>query len=342
MILSVAAVFVMTVTLTPLIAAWARRRDLLDVPNHRSSHVVATPRTGGAAFVPAVLIGVAILHATGMIETNVLIVVGAALAVGVVGFIDDLHSLPAAGRFLFQLIVALLLVQTLGSPAFPFALHGPIAAGLTVIWIAALTNAYNFMDGIDGIAGAHAVVAGIGWALIGVLIDSQQVTALGLVAAAAASGFLVYNWQPARVFMGDAGSAFLGFLFGAIPLLITAERAEQPMVSAWLLAWPFLFDTALTLIRRAHRRENVLLAHRSHLYQRLTATGLTHWRVSLLYSALSAIGGTAAIALAAGRSVVATIFAIAVVASALGLWQYVVAREALRRPPSHPTESVTV
>ena len=342
MFLPVAAVFVITVTLTPLIAAWARRRDLLDVPNHRSSHVVATPRTGGAAFVPAALLGVAILHVTGVIGTNVLIVVGAALAVGVVGFIDDLRSLPAAGRLLFQLIVALLLVRTVGFPALPFDLHGAIAAGLTVIWIAALTNAYNFMDGIDGIAGAHAVVAGIGWALIGVLTGSQQATAMGLVVAAAAGGFLVYNWQPARVFMGDAGSAFLGFLFGTLPLVVSVEPGEQPMVSAWLLAWPFLFDTAFTLMRRVRRRENVLLAHRSHLYQRLTATGLPHWRVSLLYAALSAIGGAAAIALAAGQSVLALISGIAVLASALGLWRYVVAREALRRPPSHPTESAAL
>jgi UDP-N-acetylmuramyl pentapeptide phosphotransferase/UDP-N-acetylglucosamine-1-phosphate transferase len=205
-----------------------------------------------------------------------------------------------------------------------------------VLWMVALTNAYNFMDGIDGIAGIQAIVAGLGWVVIGAIAGLADAVVLGLLLTAGVAGFLVYNWPPARVFMGDAGSGFLGFSFAAIPL-IAPEHGPHLLLSAALLTWPFLFDTSFTLIRRVRRRENIFAAHRTHLYQRLTVTGLSHARVTALYGVLGVLGAGGAIALATAPPGVALLPAVVVPVSAFALWRYVVSREFLSsREPSLP------
>ena len=290
------ATFVMTAALTPVLAAWARRRSYLDIPNARSSHRVATPRIGGAALVLAVLAGVGALHVISAgLGASALIVVGGAVLVAILGLVDDFRQLPALVRLVVQLLVAALVVARVGPLPWP-GLHegGAVANILTVLWIVAVTNAYNFMDGIDGIAGGQAVVAGIAWAMVGLALAASDASALGLVLAAAACGFLLYNWHPARVFMGDAGSGFFGFSFAALPLLAPAGNTSAAW-AAGLVLWAFLFDTGFTLIRRALRGENVLTAHRSHIYQRLVETGRSHAQVSLIYIGLALLGAGAAI-----------------------------------------------
>ncbi len=326
MLVPVIAAFVIAVTLTPVIAAWARRRNLLDIPNHRSSHTVATPRTGGLALLLAVLAGLTLSRVIGGLAPDALLLAGGALCIAVAGFVDDIRSLPAAGRLLFQLVVAAAVVVALGRLAIPVRVDDRVIVGLTVIWITALINAYNFMDGIDGLAGGHAVVDGLGWAIIGTIVGSNGLIVIGSLVAAAAAGFLVHNWPPAKVFMGDAGSSFLGFIFGAMPLLVGGADTRA-VHWAVLLTWPLLFDTGFTLVRRIRRRENILLAHRSHLYQRLTATGVSHARVSLLYSGLAAIGASGAIAIAMRWPGATAVSYIAITVSACGLWLYVGARE---------------
>lgn len=337
MLLSVAVAFLVAVGLTPLLARWARRSGFLDVPNYRSSHVVATPRTGGAAFVPAFLVGTLLVHLLTVGLSNVtLLMVAAASGLAALGLADDLKSLSATVRLLVQTGVSAALVYALAWQPFPFGLSGWVGGAAAVFWMVALTNAYNFMDGIDGIAGGQAVVAGLGWSAVGGIIGSRDVVAVGLLAAAVLAGFLVYNWPPAKVFMGDAGSAFLGFSFAALPLVVPARGGEVLWWAA-LMLWPFLFDTGFTLLRRVRRRENILSAHRSHLYQRLTMTGLPHWRVSLLYSALAAMGAGASIALAAEQPGAGAMSMTAVAVAAFGLWKYVVSRESMRsHPPSAP------
>ena len=164
---------------------------------------------------------------------------------------------------------------------------------ITFLWIVGLTNAYNFMDGIDGIAGGQAVVAGLGWATIGWLNNVPLVFALGLFICASSLGFLGHNWPPAHIFMGDVGSAFLGYTFAILPLL--HNNATMPLVGL-LLVWPFVFDTVFTFVRRLLKGENVFSAHRSHLYQRLVIAGYSHQRVALTYIGLAAVGGVLAIA----------------------------------------------
>lgn len=334
MILSVVVTFLVAAGLTPLLAAGARRRGLLDVPNARSSHIVATPRTGGAAFVPAFLVGMVIVETQGALTYEARLVVGSAAVLALLGLADDLRSLSASARLLVQAAVACALVLVLDWQLLPSLLPSWIGIAVTVLWIVACTNAYNFMDGIDGIAGGQAIVAGLGWAVLGFVIGSPPAAAIGLLVTAAVGGFLIYNWAPARVFMGDAGSAFLGFLFGAMPLAV-GEDGPGSMIWAALLVWPFLFDTGFTLVRRIRRREDIFSAHRSHLYQRLTIAGSSHSSVAMLYVILALIGVVASIALALHTAGAATFAAIAVPLAAFFLWRYVTSREAHVAGRSH-------
>ena len=170
---------------------------------------------------------------------------------------------------------------------------------ITWLWIVGLTNAYNFMDGSDGMAGSQAVIAGLGWACLGWLADFPLLADLSLLLAVGSLGFLPHNWPPARIFMGDVGSAFLGYSFAVLPLL--GLRAGGPLASLspilglLLRLAVCLRHRVLTFLRRLRRGENVLAAHRSHLYQRLIIAGYSHRFVLLLYSGLAIIGAGAAI-----------------------------------------------
>ena len=166
---------------------------------------------------------------------------------------------------------------------------GWLGVPLAFFWVVGLTNAYNFMDGIDGLAGSQAVIAGVGWAGLGWLRGEPLVSLLGLLVAGSSLGFLLHNWPPARIFMGDVGSAFLGFTFAALSVL-AAQQNPRLAVAGILLLWPFIFDTIGTFLRRLRRRENVFAAHRSHLYQRLVIAGYSHRTVTLLYSGLALVG----------------------------------------------------
>jgi UDP-N-acetylmuramyl pentapeptide phosphotransferase/UDP-N-acetylglucosamine-1-phosphate transferase len=328
-LLGAAVAFAVVAALTPILARYARARGLLDVPNDRSLHSVSTPRIGGMAMIAAINSGFLVCWAAGAdpgFQVTALIVLGT--AIGTLGFIDDLRPLPALLRLSFQAVIAAVTVMILGETIVPW-LPSAIAGAMTAVWLVSLTNAFNFMDGIDGIAAAHAVVAGLLWAAIGAIAGWRDTTLLGWLVAAASAGFLLHNWHPARVFMGDAGSGYFGFLFAALPLTVPHDTGR-----AWgyalLIMWPFLFDTGFTLLRRLRRGENVLSAHRSHLYQRLTLTEMSHARVVLIYVALASLGALAALFVAMGqRAAVALSFG-AISLAALCLWRAVTGREAVQ------------
>lgn len=313
--------------LTPALARWAHRRDFLDIPNHRSSHVIATPRIGGVAVVCSVVAGVGLLQAIGVgLGHDALIVLAGGVGIAALGLADDFWSLSAIVRLLVQSLIAAGVVQLVGpAPLNWFGQNSWVPWFLSVLWIVMLTNAYNFMDGIDGIAGAQALVGGIGWAAIGLLTGSPAIAALSLIAAAASSGFLLHNWHPAKVFMGDAGSGFFGFLFAALPLVAPANPVY--LWCAMLVMWPFVFDTTLTLIRRASRLENILTAHRSHIYQRLVIAGCSHVQVTVLYAGLAILGAVAAILVATDQPIGPVAAVVTVSLAAGALWWYLMSRE---------------
>ncbi len=286
-----------------LIRRRALRLGLLDVPNERSSHSVPTPRGGGLAMAGMVLLGLPVLA---LLSRNfswraVLTYLAAGALVAAVGWADDRRSLSARFRLGVQIGVAVIAIAGLG---YFTTLTLPFGAGLhlkwlglplALVWIVGLTNAYNFMDGIDGLAGGQAVVAGAFWVVVGWRDQLTLAAGVGLLIAAASLGFLAYNWPPARIFMGDAGSGFLSCTFALLPSLASPSEPRLLLAGA-LLVWPFIFDTAFTVLRRLRRRENIFQAHRSHLYQRLVIAGQSHAAVTSLYLGLALLGGLAGVA----------------------------------------------
>ena len=284
-----------------ILTGWVRRLAIIDIPNERSSHSQPTPRGGGIALVVMTLIGLLCSQMIWQLTTwrGLLIYVGAASLIAVISWLDDLKSLSSRSRFLAHLGAAGLVIAAWGYwekiafPGFGSIQLGYFGLLLTLFWIVGLTNAYNFMDGIDGIAGGQAFVAGISWALVGWLMDDKFIFAIGGLLAASSLGFLIYNWSPAKIFMGDVGSAFLGFTFAVIPVMAPRSaplnRDLMPWVGMFLL-WPFILDTSITLLRRLSKGENIFQPHRSHLYQRLVIAGYSHKNVSLLYIGLAIIG----------------------------------------------------
>lgn len=281
----------------------AERLEILDVPNERSSHTQSVPRGGGLTIVILTLIGVWLYNFSNpTVDPRSLLVytIGAGLIV-TISWLDDWRSQPTSLRFAMHGLGAILAIYGFGSVGVSSLLSGYsviadiVGPVITFVWIVGLTNAFNFMDGIDGIAGGQARVAGLGWAVVGFLSGNTFIMFFGLLIAAGSLGFLFHNWSPAKIFMGDVGSAFLGYTFAVLPLILGSDSRFRtsglaPFCAGILLLWPFIFDSTFTLLRRLRLGENVFQAHRSHLYQRLVVLGYSHRSVSLVYSALAMVG----------------------------------------------------
>jgi len=277
----------------------ARRLSLVDVPNERSSHDVPTPRGGGIgillALIPGAVAGLLLFGAGWLDPWSIIALAGATLLLAGLGFLDDQRGTRPAVKALVQVPVAVFVVLTAGAIEdvfLPFA--GPISLGvlavpLSVFWLVGFSNAYNFMDGIDGIAGLHAGLAAMFLAAAAAMSGGTGVLWLAVPLSAACLAFLSVNWSPARVFMGDVGSLPVGFLLASLAIL--GAREGVPFLTSFLILGPFLYDTVVTIARRIARRENLAEAHRSHLYQRLVILGIPHGRVSLLYGAWTLLTG---------------------------------------------------
>ena len=295
---------------------WALRRNIMDVPNARSSHKRPTPRGGGLAIVAITLLGMWAMYLAGGLDASpralLLYTAGAAL-IAAVSWMDDVGSLPIRIRFAahtvgaFAALVAFGYWDAVGLPPFGSIAIGSLGMAVPVLWVVGMVNADNLMGGVDGIAGSPGVVAGLAWCAVGLLGGHPLVATVGALVAGASLGFLGHNWSPARIFMGDVGSTFLGYTLATLPLMLNASGSGErdwsvlPLVSL-LVLWPFVFDTIFTLVRRLSRGEDILAAHRSHLYQRLAAAGLGHRRVASLYAAMAVVGLALAIALVNGAA----------------------------------------
>jgi UDP-N-acetylmuramyl pentapeptide phosphotransferase/UDP-N-acetylglucosamine-1-phosphate transferase len=312
-----------------LVRRLAHQSGLLDVPNERSLHQRPVPRGGGVAIVfflaTAIMLSpeLRMNHGTDTVAG----IVGCLLLIATVSFLDDLRPLSISLRLTVQILAAALVIAAMGSPSLTALSSGNSLisgwlAGLTAaVWIVAVTNAYNFMDGIDGLAGIQAAIAGMGWLLVSLMTD-VPLTLVGVVIMAASIGFLLHNWSPASIFMGDVGSASLGFIFAVMTVLAASTEMRYAAVGV-LLLWPFFFDTSLTLCRRLRRGEHVFTAHRSHLYQRLVISGRSHAVVAMIYGVLASVGVVCA-AMIAARLPGSLIWSIIVVATAAtALWQVV-------------------
>lgn len=271
---------------------WSSNKGLFDIPNERSSHREPVPRGGGVVIV-GLCLSLYILIAFFYRDALSWGYLAAAVLIAVISWLDDLYSVPIVWRLLVHCLAATLLIWDVGywrEVYLPVAAVtvtvGVLGAAITGIWLVWIINAYNFMDGIDGLAATQAITAGLGWMAIGHFLGLSGIYLFCGVIAAASAGFLVHNWNPARIFMGDVGSAFLGFTFAAMPLIVGRSSDQFSPYLAFagvLILWPFVFDTLLTLIIRLARGERVWKAHREHLYQRLVIKGSRHSVVTLVY-----------------------------------------------------------
>jgi len=308
----------------------ARKGGVMDFPNERSSHSVPTPRMGGIAMVAAVVLSYTswVFLVSGEIfwVRAIWAVPLFALAMSGLGLWDDLSGLSPLFRFSVQIAgsVAILFVLAMKVPSFQLAgysVHPAIWVPFAAAWVVWMLNLYNFMDGIDGLAGGEAAVAASFFFLVFAHYGESGWAAANLFIAAASMGFLVHNWPPATVFMGDAGSVFLGGFFG-MQTVAASLMTPIPFVVLVLPFSNFILDTTATLIRRIRRGEKWYNAHRSHFYQRMTDFGWSHARVTGMELVSAALSCLAAILyLRSGAQVrVLVVSAVLIGFLVIGIW----------------------
>lgn len=339
--LLVVASFLVACIGSALLAAWLRKRRLLDVPNERSSHTVPTPRGGGGAILLALGVAALLAALAGLPAPPPVLALGVS-AVALVGLWDDWSGkAPWGARLAVHAGAAFLVARDAGGfallplpPPLDVSL-GPAAVPLAALWIVAVLNFVNFLDGIDALAGLQLAAS----ALVAGLLVGGFWAWLGPCLAAACAGFLVWNRPPARIFLGDVGSGALGFLLAAAPLA-PGEEGLGVGAATFALAIslsPFLFDATFTLLRRLARGERVWAAHRSHVYQRLVATGLSHGAVSARMGLAAALLSAVAVAAARAPDARAGWLALALGAASFALfWSWATARERSRGAAREP------
>jgi UDP-GlcNAc:undecaprenyl-phosphate GlcNAc-1-phosphate transferase len=264
----------------PPTIAVARRLAVIDVPGARSSHSVPTPRGGGVPIAVGLVVAAAIAPGPGHAR---LALAGAVGAFGLLGLLDDLRGLSAIRRLVLQVAGAIAVAAVLVPPGPALALIPAVAA--VTVWLVGFVNAFNFMDGVNGISGAHALIGGVAYACLAAWRRDGFGVASGLALAAGAGAFLPWNAVRARVFLGDVGSYSIG-----AALAVLAARLVLRGVPIEAVAGPvalYLADVAWTLQRRIRRGEPWLEAHRTHVYQRWCDAGWSHQEVTVLTSALT-------------------------------------------------------
>jgi len=267
--------------MTLLIRYIANKKELLDHPNERSSHTIPTPKGGGLAIMIAFYAGLAWLDIQDYIGSELFFALLSALPVIIISLLDDIYHLSAKIRLGVQFGSAAAALYFLGGMELlslgSLSLSGNWLNLLALFGIVWMTNLYNFLDGIDGYAGSEALFAG---AAAYLLFGSET----ALLVAAAAAGFLLLNWHKAFIFMGDVGSAPLGFIFAVLMLY----DAATPYFLGWMMLLSlFWFDATLTLLRRMKRGEKLSKPHKKHAYQRLNQAGFSHDKVVLLAMGLN-------------------------------------------------------
>lgn len=298
------------------VSVWFTRRicdpdsmlHVLDHPNERSLHTRPVPRTGGVAIVAGVFAGFLVVAFGGEAAAQLFWFALATFLTAVLSFVDDRRGLSVRVRLFGHLAAGVLLAVSglyLSEAALPgIVWRWPAAIGmvLSVLYLVWMVNLYNFMDGMDGFAGGMGVIGFGTLALLGGLAGNFAFLSVNLVIAFSVAGFLIFNFPPARVFMGDTGSAALGLLAGGVSLWGAREGAF-PFWIAVLVFSPFIVDATITLLRRLRRGERVWQAHKTHYYQRLVQLGWGHRKTVIAeYGLMLACGASAVVAVHIGTT----------------------------------------
>lgn len=287
--------FILTFVLTAIIRRYAISKNILDIPNQRSSHSIPTPRGGGIAFVFTFLFSIVILTIIGVLSFfNIFGFLVAGILVAGIGFIDDIKPVSATKRLACHFLACIVALSSLGGLStinfmgFDFHLNGELLNILALLYLVWFLNLYNFMDGIDGLAAVEAISVCLGGALIYFLQNESAYMFLPLLLAFSVIGFLFWNFPVAQIFMGDAGSGFLGVTIGMMS--IQASHVQAQLFWSWLiLAGVFIVDATVTLIRRALAGEKFYEAHRTHGYQHAKDLLKIHFNVTIAILAINII-----------------------------------------------------
>jgi UDP-GlcNAc:undecaprenyl-phosphate GlcNAc-1-phosphate transferase len=304
--------------LTGGILRYSLERSLLDVPNVRSSHSVPKPRLGGVAIVLAFYCSCATLLLVGINPfPGIRMTVGvlsAGAVIACIGLADDLRGLNARVKLITQISAGAIVISSgvvleqLHIPLIGSLELGAMSVPFTLLWIVGFINLYNFIDGIDGLAAGVGMIAAVFSLLVGVLTGATFLAPLYAILAGSSLGFLRYNFPPARIFMGDTGSTFIGFVFATLSVI--GAGAGLPVFVTVLLLGGVIGDAVLTLLRRVVKRERLLAPHRTHYYQRLTSLGLSHKQVTLLEYLVAVLLGVSALFYFHGDRLFVSVFSV--------------------------------
>jgi UDP-GlcNAc:undecaprenyl-phosphate/decaprenyl-phosphate GlcNAc-1-phosphate transferase len=299
MLIQSALAFTITVAVCPILMFNLGRLQLVDTPNYRSSHDAPTPRGGGLAVAAGVIVGLAFSPAFGRWRAPLLL---APIGFGLLGLADDIWSVPPLKRLVLQAVIASATLQLLLRDMNGSGIWRLIFGCGIVLWLVSYVNAFNFMDGINGISSAQALVAGGSWWAMGVIEEVPVLAWGGTIIAASVVAFVPYNFPKARIFLGDVGSYFIGAWLAV--LVVIGLRSGMPVEAVLAPIGLGLADTLWTIVRRIRSGETWHQAHRSHVYQRLVRLGWTHTVTTLTVGAIAVVCSLlGAISLARGSMV---------------------------------------
>lgn len=295
------AVFVGSLLLTRLMV-WV---NIPDIPNDRSAHTHATPRSGGLAVAAAVcpaLAAVGLVHGSPVGGTHPLVPTAViAFLVAIFFLVDDIRNLPPLVKLAGQLCAALAFVTTAGNidrlwlPGFGMLEFGPWGYPLTILWIVGFMNTFNFIDGVHGLAAGGALIAALFLGLIAYVSGAVLIFSCCLILFAGVLGFFVFNFPGGRIFLGDVGSQFLGFIFACLAVLgAVAEPMRISFYVVPILFFGFIFDATLTIFVRFARGRNIFTPHRDHLFQICHRLGVSPPRICAIHLGLFLINGAVA------------------------------------------------
>ncbi|MGE7950590.1 glycosyltransferase family 4 protein [Lysinibacillus xylanilyticus] len=330
---SLIAAFIASILLTPLVKRLAFRIGAVDAPNYRKVHARIMPRLGGLAIFLAFLIGIAILYPFlidvlpwNTSEYSLLAIILGACIIVATGVIDDMREISAKAKMLGQLAAALIVIFVGGIQIdevnLPFVGEldfGLLSIPLTILWIIGITNAINLIDGLDGLAAGVSTIALITLAVMAFIMGNMFVLAIAAILAAASIGFLFYNFHPAKIFMGDTGALFLGFMISVLALLGFKNVTFVSLIIPIIILGVPISDTFFAIVRRVRMKKKWSDPDKSHLHHRLLDMGFTHRQTVLLIYGIAMMFGLAAVIFSMAK-VWGAILLIAVILTAIEIF----------------------
>lgn len=331
---SIIAAFVASILLTPLVKRLAFKIGAVDAPNYRKVHARIMPRLGGLAIFLSFLIAVAIFQPILIINENgsnflLAIIIGACIIVAT-GVVDDMREISAKAKLVGQLIAALIVIfvggiqiDMINLPFIGELNFGFLSIPLTILWIVGITNAINLIDGLDGLAAGVSTIALITLAIMAIIMGNMFVLAIAAILAASTSGFLFYNFHPAKIFMGDTGALFLGFMISVLALLGFKNVTVVTLIIPVIILGVPISDTFFAIVRRVRMKKKWSDPDKSHLHHRLLDMGFTHRQTVLIIYGIAIMFGLAAIIFSMAK-VWGAILLVAVILTAIEIFVEVI------------------